>query len=176
MIGVAMTGTFFASTNSGLTWSTNNNITNFLGYGSISSDGKQLIALPYNTSNQTGYRSTDSGVTWTTFNVTNNQNWGQVVFSADANEMFSTPASSSAGFINVLRFIPTPSLSLALSNGNLALSWSVPSTNFVLQTSADLTAWADATNQPALNPTNLQDEIFLTPSGSNSFFRLSTAP
>jgi hypothetical protein len=67
-------------------------------------------------------------------------------------------------------------MSLEYSNGALALAWTVPSTNFVLQSSADLSAWFDVTNQVILNLTNLQDEVSLPVSARNGFFRLSTSP
>jgi hypothetical protein len=50
----------------------------------------------------------------------------------------------------------------------------VPSTNFVLQQSADLISWADLTNAPALNLTNLQNQVTLPPSNGSGFYRLKT--
>jgi len=54
------------------------------------------------------------------------------------------------------------------------LSWLVPSTNFVLQQKPDLTTtgWEILTNAPALNLTNLQDEVTLSPTNNSGFFRL----
>jgi hypothetical protein len=69
---------------------------------------------------------------------------------------------------------PSPQLNLTTSKTNLALSWTIPSTNFVLQQSADLVSWADVTNPPVLNLTNLQNQVTLTPSNSSDFYRLST--
>jgi hypothetical protein len=60
------------------------------------------------------------------------------------------------------------------TSGSLKLSWIVPSTNFVMQQSSDLQNWADMTNQPALNLTNLQNEVILALPGSNVFYRLKT--
>ena len=50
----------------------------------------------------------------------------------------------------------------------------MPSTNFVMQQSSDLLNWADMTNQPVLNLTNLQDEVILPPPGSDVFYRLKS--
>ena len=50
----------------------------------------------------------------------------------------------------------------------------MPSTNFVLQQSADLLSWTDVTNPPVLNLTNLQNQVTLPPSGSSGFYRLKT--
>jgi len=69
-----------------------------------------------------------------------------------------------------------PTLKIRSSTGSEALvSWLVPSTNFVLQQSADLTApgWVTLTNVPTLNLTNLQEEILLAPPNPGSFFRLT---
>ena len=63
---------------------------------------------------------------------------------------------------------------IAPTNDSFKLSWIVPSTNFVMQQSSDLQNWSDMTNQPILNLTNLQDEVFLPPPGSNVFYRLKT--
>jgi len=54
--------------------------------------------------------------------------------------------------------------------------WIVPSTNFVLQQNLDLTTtnWTDVTNPPALNLTNLQNEVILTPTNNSAFYRLKT--
>jgi hypothetical protein len=63
-------------------------------------------------------------------------------------------------------------MNLTPANGNLKLSWLVPSTNFVLQQSLDMGSWADVTNTPVLNLTNFQNEVILPPTGSSGFYRL----
>jgi hypothetical protein len=65
-------------------------------------------------------------------------------------------------------------MNITPTNCNLALSWIVPSTNFVLQQSCDLQNWTEMTNQPVLNLTNLQNQVILSPPGSNVFYRLKT--
>jgi hypothetical protein len=72
------------------------------------------------------------------------------------------------------RITPSPQLNLQQTNGNLMFSWTVPSTNFVLQQNLDLNTanWTALTNTPVLNLTNLQDEVSLSPSNSSGFFRL----
>ena len=69
---------------------------------------------------------------------------------------------------------PMPAMNITPTNGNLTLSWLVPSTNFVLQCSSDLSSWTDLTNTPVLNLTNLQDEVTLSPTNGNLFYRLKT--
>ena len=65
-------------------------------------------------------------------------------------------------------------MNIKAANGNLTVSWVVPSTNFVMQQSSDLTSWGNTTNQPVLNLTNLEDQVILSPPGSNVFYRLKT--
>jgi hypothetical protein len=71
---------------------------------------------------------------------------------------------------------PAPSLNVTLESGNVLLSWIMPSMNFVLQEVSDLTTtnWTDVTNMPALNLTNLQNEVILPLPGSNNFYRLKS--
>jgi len=78
---------------------------------------------------------------------------------------------------------PSPQLNLAPSDINLALSWLVPSTNFVLQQSTDLISWSSVTNAPALNLTNLQkpshfpgDQQHRFLSSGNSLIMKTTTP
>jgi hypothetical protein len=57
------------------------------------------------------------------------------------------------------------------------MSWIVPSTNFVLQQSFDLTTanWVTLTNAPVFDPASLQNQVTLLSSNApQSFFRLST--
>ena len=72
------------------------------------------------------------------------------------------------------RIYPAPQLNVAATNNNLAFSWIVPSTNFVLQQNPDLTManWATVTNVPVLNLSNLQQQVSLAPSNNAGFYRL----
>jgi alpha-D-ribose 1-methylphosphonate 5-triphosphate synthase subunit PhnH len=97
--------------------------------------------------------------------------WTSVAMSADGSKLV---AVSRPGGIYTLQTTPAPQLNLATSSSNLALSWIIPSTNFVLQQSSDLTSWADVTNTPVLNLTNLQNEVILSPTSSSGFYRLKT--
>jgi hypothetical protein len=69
---------------------------------------------------------------------------------------------------------PSPQLNMTLSPDHVTASWIIPSTNFVLQQSADLNVWTDVTNSPSLNFTNLQNEAIIPLSGTNNFYRLAT--
>jgi hypothetical protein len=165
-------GPIYISTNAGISWiPTSTPATNWYFVGS-SADGSRLIGASRG-SGIAGpiYTSSDSGVTWVSNNVAN-QIWGGVASSADGCELLAT--APFVGLIYISKSTPTPSMNIVPSSGNLALSWTLPSTNFVMQQSADLQNWADMTNQPVLNLTNLQNQVFLPPPGSNVFYRLKT--
>jgi hypothetical protein len=96
---------------------------------------------------------------------------------ADGGTLLACGATSLGGSsvnIYILQSFPAPELSIAQSSNNLALSWLIPSTNFVVQQSPDLISWVDLTNTPTLNLTNLNNELTLSPTNSTGFFRLST--
>jgi photosystem II stability/assembly factor-like uncharacterized protein len=160
-------GRIYTSTDIGVSWMTNNAPNTNLIVIALSADGVKQVAA----ANNGGiYTSTDGGVTWATNNVPTNS-WSCVVSSADGSKSF---AAVYGGGIWTLQTTPTPQLNLAPADTNLAISWTIPSTNFVLQQSADLVSWADVTNAPALNLTNLQNQVTLSPSNRSGFFRLST--
>jgi hypothetical protein len=160
-------GVTYISTNSGSTWAT----TNIDGQSiACSADGTKLVIVG-DTQIQT---STDSGMTWVTNNAPSG--WYGVASSADGCKLVA--ANRFFMGIWVGQTTPSPQLNLQPTNGMLALSWIVPSTNFVLQQNLDLTMtnWVTLTNTPALNLTNLHNETALSPSSDGGFFRLSTPP
>jgi hypothetical protein len=63
-------------------------------------------------------------------------------------------------------------LNIALANNDLTLSWLVPSTNFLLEQSSDLSNWMGLSNAPALNLTNLHDEVVVPITAGHGFYRL----
>ena len=78
------------------------------------------------------------------------------------------------GNIYTSQTTPAPQLNLTPSPTNFTLGWTVPSTNFVLQQSTDLTSWGNVTNLPVLNCTNLQHQVTLPLNGDYGFYRLAT--
>jgi hypothetical protein len=76
-------------------------------------------------------------------------------------------------FFYLSQTTPSPKLNLSASDNNATVSWIIPSLNFTLQQSSNLTSWTDVTNQPVLNLTNLQNQVVLPPPNGNSFFRLT---
>ena len=94
--------------------------------------------------------------------------------SADGNKIAAVAGYDIPAPIYTLQTMPSPSMNITPTNGSFKLSWLIPSTNFVMQQSSDLTSWSDVTNEPVLNLTNLQNEVILPPTNSSGFYRLKT--
>ena len=177
-------GDIITSTDGGTTWVTNTvpQLSWWQGI-SVSADGTHLVAAAWNGSDpQTGpiYTSTNSGLTWISNNVPN-QTWQGLACSADGNEFVAVSedngngiGSPGTGQIWISQSQPVPQLNLTPSPFDLTLAWTVPSTNFILQQSADLISWADVTDSPVLIYTNLQNQVTLSPTNSAAFYRLTT--
>ena len=160
-------GYIYTSTNSGVSWYTNS-VHRVWGSVAASADGRRMIAVSY----PSIYTSPDSGMTW----VSNNApglSWSAAASSADGNVLY---AAAYPGGIYTLRTTPAPSLNLSLTpaNGSAGLSWTIPSTNFVLQQSPDLANWSGVTNASTLNPTNLQNQVTVPLTNNEGFYRLTT--
>jgi hypothetical protein len=164
----------YTSTNGGLNWLQQSNAPNaYWSAVASSADGTKLIAAP-GVGNI--YTSTNSGLTWLTNNVSGD--WNAVALSADGGELVAetTVNGGGSGKIYISQSTPSPQLNITPTNANLMLSWLVPSTNFGLEESPDLSAgsWLALTNTPVLNLTNLQNQVCLPPTNSSGFFRLVT--
>lgn len=159
-VGATSAGNSYISSNAGASW-----ITNKLNGDAIacSANGNNWVIAGAQI-----YSSSDGGVTWQT-NLAASQ-WVDGVVSADGCEFLVTGAPG----LWATRTTPSPQLSVQTVNTNVALSWLVPSTNFVLQQNSDLGSanWIAVSNLPILNFTNLQDEVSVPVSASNGFFRL----
>jgi hypothetical protein len=134
------------------------------GWKDIGSWGRNIFSLDHI------YISTNAGATWAAASAPTNY-WHSVASSADGSKL---SAVANGGGIWVSQYALTPRLQIAPGNGPFKLSWTVPSTNFVLQHTADLALWEDVTNTPTLNLTNLQNQVTLPPSASSGFYRLKT--
>ena len=162
-------GRIYISTNSGSFWVQANAPTNqsWMAFCS-SADGTKMAAI----GGVFAY-STNSGNTWMSNNAPKlGVKWGGMASSADGNKLGL--AANGSGGIYTSQSTPAPQMNLTLISGNLKFSWLVPSADFVLQQSPDLGSWTDVTNPPVLNPTNLQNEIILSPAGDSGFYRLQT--
>jgi hypothetical protein len=168
----------YISTNSGATWTPVSALGNCNMVAS-SADGTTIAAANINFFGGMVLTSTDFGATWITNDLPVGE-WFGVASSADGNKLVAVIGAinnyGSGGAVYTSYTPPSPQLNLAPASGNLALSWLVPSTNFVLQQNLDLTTenWATLTNTPTLNFTNLQNQVMLSPVGSQGFYRLAT--
>jgi hypothetical protein len=169
---IVIPGLIYTSTNSGTTWTACGGLpTIILWQGvAISADGSRLVAVSQG--NNAGiYTSTNSGVAWVSNNVPVGQTWYGVTSSADGGKQ---AAVISGGGIYTASTVLSPQLNLAEAGSTIVFSWLLPSTNFVLQQNLDLTTtnWVTLSNAPALNLTNLNNELSLTPSNGSGYFRL----
>ncbi|MGD0349894.1 MAG: hypothetical protein ABSB84_06210 [Verrucomicrobiota bacterium] len=168
-------GFIYTSTNSGVTWISNNVPNNELWYAiNSSSDGNKLVAAVYgyNSGPNTIFSSANSGFAWETNDAPNNY-WRSIASSADGSKIV---AVTQGGGIYTSQTDQSPQLNIAPASTSLTLSWIIPSTNFMLQQSSDLTTtnWTTLTNVPTLNLSNLQNQVILCPSNGSGFYRLKT--
>jgi hypothetical protein len=181
-VAVANPGQLYTSTNSGVAWSSHFIPGGGTDFGSVASsaDGTSLVAVGREGSTPI-FVSTNSGKSWVKqTNASLMASWNAVASSADGHKMFAATygfvVNDSSGGIYCLQTTPSPQLNLISLSTNLAILWTVPSANFVLQQNVDLntTNWMTLTDAPALNLTNLQNQVMLSPTNSSGFYRLAT--
>ena len=180
--------TIYLSKDAGATWSAANppNANHMIiGAVACSADGSRLVATEGITVvSQYGLgdiiASMDAGVTWTATDAPL-MYWTSIASSADGNRLAGAAAwnprplvGGTPGGIGTSQTPPAPALSLTQSDGQFRLSWLVPSTDFQLQHSADLSSagWENVPEIPSLNLTNLQWELLLSPVHSQAFYRV----
>jgi hypothetical protein len=171
-------GPIYISSDSGDTWNLTSAPSNIWGFVTSSANGKTIVAVPAGVAQSgTICLSTDYGATWTTNSPV--WRWGAVATSADGGKLTAAAAtdagsSTNGGPIYVSQSIVSPMMFIGQGGSGLKLSWLVPSTNFVLQQSGDLAMWSNMTNSPALNLSNLQNEVTLPSTNGTGFYRLKT--
>lgn len=156
-------GTIYVSTNSGAVWFQSSAPVARWQAVASSADGKRLVAAV----GRGGiYTSSDSGVSWAK-NCSPDQNWTSVTSSVDGTKLVGVAFGGG---------IYMPMLGMSLLPSGIVLSWPTNSINFMLQQNIDLslTKWADVTNPPTVNFTNLQFELTMTTTNGRGFFRLRT--
>jgi hypothetical protein len=156
----------YVSTNGGTAWRTNNFPGNTISSIATTPDGKTMFAV----GGAKYFVSTDFGLDWTSGTMPAG-GFVSLAMSADGNVL---AAAQSSGGIWVSQIQPSPQLKVSFFGPNPKISWTVPSTNFVLQQSLDLQTWTAAANLPSLNYSNLQDEVSVTNSGGGVYYRLKT--
>jgi len=165
-------GAIYVSADSGTNWVPTSAPNYMWRSVAISADGSKLVAAaPYDNSAQVlvpVYISTNAGTTWTPIKSLSRL-WEKVASSADGNRLF---AISGFGEIWTWQTTPVLSLSVAASAREVALGWTVPSANFGLESSTDLTSWTNVPFTPVLNFSNLQNQVSFPRSNSFRFYRL----
>jgi hypothetical protein len=165
-------GPIYLSRDSGGTWVPSD--TPSVSWNSLacSADGRVFVASAATFSPNSGliYTSTDGGDHWTS-NSVSPLNWSAVACSADGSIMV---AAANGGGIYLSRSSPSPILNASSTGDSIALSWLVPSLNFVLQQNSEIggTNWSQVTNKPTLNLHTLRYETTLRRTNAWSFYRL----
>jgi hypothetical protein len=159
----------YTSLDSGVTWSSNYVNGQYWNALASSADGTRLAAA----SGLGMFTSTNSGVTWA-HDTAPFVNWFSVAASADGNRLAGvTPQNIATVFT-----IPAPILTMTNLGNAVRISWTVPSTNVVLQQRSDLVSgsWTAVSNAPTLDFTNLKEELVLPlpASAGQSFFRVAS--
>ncbi len=185
-------GLLLTSRDGGRNWQTNALSGTGAGFASgvaCSADGKRMAVQWVVGTGQVMsgsiYVSTDSGDSWiqTPLPAIGSQIafWNCFCVSADGCRLAGAPVPDhfvSLGGIFTLQTTPSPALTVAHPDGNLILTWVVPSGNFALQQSADIGAanWTDVPGAPVLNYSTLREEVTVPPSGRQMFYRLVSRP
>jgi len=172
LIAAVNPGLIYTSTDSGANWTTNSAPSAAWNSVVSSADGNKLAAVGQGCV----YTSTNSGTTWVSnsFSLPPSPPSNLIDFHSAASAADGNKLTVGGGRIYTLQTTPAPQMRVAPVNSNIKLSWIVPSTNFALQQSSNLVSWADVTNAPVLNLTNLQEEVTMPLPGSNCFYRLAT--
>ena len=160
-------GMIYTSTNSGTAW-ISNNLASYITSVAASSDGSEFIAV-----GGLIHVSTNSGAAWAPAYAPL-EDWSAVASSADGAKLVAATVPAYDGGIFISDSAPSAQLNISSSFANLLLSWTISSTNLVLQQSLNLSGWTDVTDAPALNLTNLREQVILSPSNDSGFYRLVT--
>jgi hypothetical protein len=154
------------STNGGSDW----NEIHPYGVDSASSADGTVIAMGWENSfgpDAALFISPNSGFTW----VPANGPLANVLITADGSRFAVLGAF---GNIYISEPNPPPTLNIAGSGSTLQLSWIPLTAKYLLQQSPDLKSWSPVTNPPQLNITNLQYQLQLPQSPTQTFFRLKS--
>jgi hypothetical protein len=159
----------YLSTDFGATWSSQDMPNPDATSSASSADGTRLGLASY-----VGiYISTNSGLSW---ELSNQQAlaWDSVACSADGHRWWASRGGGGGLFSGASP--ATPVLQIDGTNGNVALSWIVPSSPFVLQQRpfVDSGAWSQIAVRPTMNPSTLRNKVSVPAAGVGSFFRLAS--
>jgi len=158
----------YVSSDCGVTWSWQH-VSTFGGSGAAcSADGTRIGVISY-----VGvFISTNSGLTWMA-----QTNAGMVLnaiaTSADGHRWIAAH-SGGQGRLFLGSSTPAPVLQIEPTNGNVRISWTIPSSSFTLQKAQVVPLnWGALTGAPSLNLNTLQNEITIPATNTSALFRLS---
>jgi hypothetical protein len=159
-------GTFlwgvYTSTNSGISWTTNNFPSSWRTAAS-SADGARLTVAASNRM----LSSTNYGATWSPMNPPN-VSWSDIATSADGSML------AAAGYGPIYIWQEIPALSITRSSAEVFISWpaSAAAARFELQQSVGLSisTWTNVPTTP--NVTNSQNQVVLPVPTDTRFYRL----
>ncbi len=162
--------TYCQSLDSGASWAINP--PPYIPAGSLacSASGAEIIPTEWTYYYEYGGMSPDYGAHWYFPNTAQ---------SGVTGDIYCTPDGGKLALVNGTIYIAqsvsfVPALSVTLATNSAILSWLIPAAPFTLQQSADLETWSIVTNAPVLNFTNLQNQVTLPISQSQTFYRLKT--
>jgi hypothetical protein len=171
-------GPVYISTNAGAHWT----ITTapYLAYGAVacSADGTHVTVACFNsyqTISPNGvYSSTNSGSNWV--ESTTLEDSGSIAYSADGTKIVATTEGGlGLNYVSVsppLAVTNGPQLNIALSGGQVVLYWTTNASDYVLQSTTNLTStnWSSISN--GINTTEGYYVYSNAPGGKAAFFRL----
>jgi hypothetical protein len=166
-------GGIYRSSDSGTNWTRTRAPSDGWFAVTCSGDGTLLFAIGGN-----GVQvSTNSGVSWGAVPLPGPDSWNGAACSRDGRCLVAAGRAHIATLrspVPVPPTAPSPQLVINRSNGNLGLSWLVPSTPFVLEQNSDFRSdgWVAMPTPPSLNFTNLNYQLTLPPTSGNAFYRL----
>ena len=164
----------YVSTDSGSTWSSNCAVAPGFYFVAASADGTRLAAAVGGPYDGPIYTSTDSGATWEA-STAPSEHWQCIASSADGNQLIAGTMNAGTAIEPDLtytsHFTRAPSLNIASTEGDVVISWIVPSMNLVLEQNPDLSPgnWTVQTNIPTLDLATLRNQVTLSPSARQSF-------
>jgi hypothetical protein len=159
----------YLSTDFGATWSSQDTANPDATSSASSADGTRLGLASYFGI----YISTNSGLSW---ELSNQQAlaWDSVACSADGHRWWASRGGGGGLFSGTSPAAPV--VQIGGKNANVALSWIVPSSPFVLQQRPfmDSGVWSEIAVTPSINPTTLCNEVSIPATDVGSFFRLAS--
>ncbi|HXJ58998.1 MAG TPA: hypothetical protein VNU68_20255 [Verrucomicrobiae bacterium] len=169
LVAVSASGLVYRSVDGGSVWASAGDapLACWRSVASSADGSKPAIAPAYGTV----FTSTNSGASWVPRAPSNGFNLTSIASSADGNKLL---VSAYGGGIYAWQSTPEPWLNISSAGSDFVLSWLMPAMPFVLQENTELTttSWTNVTSPPALNLTNLQNQVIVSRPVDHRFYRL----